>query len=73
MHFRSAGRNHDDATAVTHPAAGLLQGEKDPSGIDVENVIVICLRVFDQRLYNMNAGVGDDDVETAHRLLCFVE
>src|SRR5258707_798456 len=73
MHFRAAGRNDDNAATLARPAAGLLQCEKDPPRIRVENVIVIRLGVFDQRFFNMDAGVGNDDVEAAHRFLGFAE
>jgi len=58
---------------LAHPAGGFLQREKDASRIDVENVIVIRLCVFDQRFYNMDAGVGDHNIQGPDRLFGFVE
>src|SRR3712207_9238149 len=54
MHFRAAGRHDDNAPPIAHPAGGLLQREKYALHVDIENVVVIGLAVFNERFLNVD-------------------
>nr|WP_287196500.1 hypothetical protein [Mesorhizobium sp.] len=72
-HLGSTGGNRDDAATVAHAARRLLKREEGAFGIGAEDVIEVGFGGLDQRLYDGDADIGDNDVDRRHLLLGFIE
>lgn len=72
-HLGSTGGNRDDTATVAHAPRRFLKREEGAFGIGAEDVVEVGFGGLDQRLYDGDADIGDDDVNRAHLLLGFIE